>query len=147
MCSRAVDAAKSRETSVAKGSSGRFSGTRGNPQDSLDLGSGSTGAAKPTYVPSPKHDAPHNWGSPNPIKSQAEGQRLLDTGYRDGRQVYNVTADGKIVKFQPDGTPKRGYHSYEVTSQRDIPAAILRRMLADGKITKTIYGKILRNKL
>ena len=43
----------------------------------------------PLYMPSPKHD--EGWGSNNPIKTQEEGQRLLDSGYRDGKQIYNVT--------------------------------------------------------
>ncbi|MBR6959169.1 MAG: hypothetical protein IKH76_01685, partial [Clostridiales bacterium] len=65
-------------------------------------------SSPPTYVPSPKHESGHNRGSENPIKSQSEGQQLLDTGYKDGRQVYNITEKGDIVKFQPDGTPNNG---------------------------------------
>ena len=86
------------------------------------------------YAPSPKHEPGHNWGSENPIKTQEEGQELLDTGYSNGKQLYNVTEDGTIVKFQPDGTPDNGYHSYAIDSPSEIPTSILRQMLADGKI-------------
>ena len=99
----------------------------------------------PVYVPSPKHDD-GGWGSNNPITTQEEGQRLLDTGYHDGKQVYNITSDGVIVKFQPDNTPKNGYHSYEVSKPRDIPAGILKQMLDDGKISRAEYNKIRKGK-
>ena len=60
----------------------------------------------PVYDLTLKHDK-GGWGSNNPIKSQEEGQRLLDSGY----------------------------HSYEVSKPRDIPAGILKQMLSDGKIS------------
>lgn len=99
----------------------------------------------PVYNPSPKHDK-GGWGSSNPIKTQEEGQRLLDSGYRDGKQVYNVTDNGTIVKFQPDNTPNNGYHSYEVSKPRDIPSNILKQMLSDGKISRAEYTKIRKGK-
>lgn len=99
----------------------------------------------PIYIPSPKHDK-GGWGSNNPIKTMEEGQQLLDSGYHDGKQVYNVTDDGTIVKFQPDNTPNNGYHSYEVSKPRDIPPSILKQMLSDGIITKTEYNKIRKGK-
>lgn len=103
-------------------------------------------SAPPHYNPSPKHELGHNWGSENPIKSSSEGQYLLDTGYQSGRQVYNVTENGKIVKFQPDGTPENGFHAYEVSSPRDIPSAVLKQMLNDGKITRAEYNRLRKGK-
>lgn len=133
----------------AKKPSGRFSGTRGNPQGSLPLGDGgSDDAPKPTYAPSPKHEPGHNWGSENPIRTQEEGQRLLDTGYSNGKQIYNVTDDGTIIKFQPDGTPENGYHPYVIESVDEIiPRTILRQMMKDGKISKHRYNQILGGNL
>ena len=101
---------------------------------------------KPVYEPSPKHEEGSGWGSKNPIVTQGEGQKLLDTGYRDGKQIYNVTDDGKIVKFQPDNTPKNGYHSYEVSKPRDIPSRVLKKMLSDGKISKAQYNRLRKGK-
>lgn len=100
----------------------------------------------PTYIPSPKHNPGSGWGSENPISSPTEGQHLLETGYRQGRQIYNVTSDGGIVKFQPDGTPQNGYHSYKVTSPRDIPSSVLKKMLEDGLISRAQYNRIRRGK-
>lgn len=85
-------------------------------------------------------------GSDNPIKNSEEGQKLLDSGYPDGWQVYNVTSEGKIVKFQPDHTPENGYHAYEVSTPRDIPSSILRKMLEDGVISKSDYNKYRKGK-
>lgn len=99
----------------------------------------------PKYVPSPKHDE-GGWGSKNPIKTKTEGQYLLDTGYKDGKQVYNVTDSGIIVKFQPDNTPENGYHSYEVDNPRDIPNKIRKHMEKDGKISKSVSNKIRKGK-
>ncbi len=99
------------------------------------------------YKPSPKHNEIGGWGSINPIKSQEEGQNLLDTGYKKGKQIYNVTSDGKIVKFQPDNTPENSYHSYEVKNQREIPNDVLKDMLKDGKISNSLYNKIRKGKL
>lgn len=100
----------------------------------------------PVYVPSPKHEAGHNWGSENPIKSEKEGQYLLDTGYPHGKQIYNITENGKLVKFQPDGTPNNGYHAYEVFSPPDIPPSVLKSMAEDGKISRSDYRKFLKGK-
>lgn len=143
MCSRAVGVARSQGPSVAKGASGLFNGTRGNPQTKIDL---DAEGATATYAPSPKHEPGYGWGSENPIVSIAEGQRLLDSGYVSGRQVFNVTEDWEIVKFQPDGTPQNGYHAYKVTGPRDIPATVLRRMYKDGKITRSTYNKLRKGK-
>lgn len=132
----------------AKGDSTLFGGTRGKLQGRLDLeGDGEGATPKPTYVPSPKHEPGHNWGTENPIKTQEEGQRLLDTGYSDGKQIYNVTDDGIIIKFQPDGTPENGYHPYAITKAEDIPASVLRQMVRDGKITKNKSKKASKGKL
>ena len=98
------------------------------------------------YAPSPKHDEKHGWGSVNPIKSQLEGQMLLDEGFWEGRQVYNVTDEGKIVKFQPSGTSNNEYHSYEVSKPRDIPSSILKQLLNAGKITRSEYNKLRKGK-
>ena len=100
----------------------------------------------PQYNPSPKHEPGHNWRSENPIKSIEEGQNLLDTGYKDGKQIYNITKDGKIVKFQPDNSPVNGYHSYVVYGPPDVPPSILRHMLNDGKISKSEYKKLMKGK-
>ncbi len=99
----------------------------------------------PKYAPSPKHE-PGGWGSENPIKSPQEGQHLLETGYKNGKQVYNITNDGTIVKFQPANTPGNEYHSYKVDSPRDIPASVLKDMLKDGKISRAEYNKIRKGK-
>ena len=136
--------------------SGLGHGTTGSPQGNIkeqeypsqaSANEASTGDSKaPVYAPSPKHEPGHNWGSENPIKTQEEGQHLLDTGYKDGKQVYNITDDGKLVKFQPDGTPNNGYHAYEVFSPPDIPPSVLKQMLDDGKISKSDYKKYLKGK-
>ena len=129
-------------------------GTNGSPQESIEeqIYSGQVDANEneeedkaPVYVPSPKHDK-GGWGSNNPIKTQEEGQQLLDSGYSDGKQIYNITKDGKFVKFQPDNTPNNGYHSYEVSKPRDIPGSVLKQMLTDGKISKAEYNKIRKGK-
>lgn len=98
------------------------------------------------YQPSPKHKPPHNWGSKDPITSQTEGQTLLDTGYKAGRQIYNITKNGEIVKFQPTGTADNEYHAYEVTSYPDIPPEVLKKMYEDGKFSKAVYHKYLKGK-
>ncbi len=131
-------------------------GTVGSPQGNIEeheypalldsIESGDRVTSPPTYIPSPKHEEGHNWGSENPIKTQTEGQHLLDTGYRDGKQVYNVTDSGIIVKFQPDNTPQNGYHSYEVSKPRDIPASVLKKLLNDGKITRSQYNRLRKGK-
>jgi hypothetical protein len=140
---------------TATSNSGQGHGTRGSAQVTMDElvypskvdsnESDSNFDAYPKYVPSPKHDA-GGWGSSNPIKTQEEGQRLLDSGYHYGRQIYNVADDGSIVKFQPDNTPDNGYHSYEVSKPRDIPSSVLKKMLEDGKISKSQYRKIRKGK-
>lgn len=141
---------------AANSDSGLSNGTNGSPQSTFEeqlypeqASANESSASQqpvPKYAPSPKHEPGHNFGSPNPIKSVQEGQRLLDTGYQDGKQIYNVTAEGKIVKFQPDNTPNNGYHAYEVSKPRDIPAPVLKQMYKDGKITKSEYKKILKGK-
>ena len=131
-------------------------GSSGSPQSTMDeqiypsvakgneQGNGQKNP--PHYDPSPKHEPGHNWGSENPIKSKAEGQKLLNSGYSSGKQIYNVTKDGVIVKFQPDNTPGNGYHAYKVSKPRDIPSSVLKQMLADGKITKTDYNRLRKGK-
>ncbi|MCQ2405762.1 MAG: hypothetical protein MJ067_00910 [Oscillospiraceae bacterium] len=140
---------------AATNDSGEGHGTNGSPQETIEEliypakvelnENGGSNESTPVYVPSPKHEK-GGWGSNNPIKTQEEGQRLLASGYKDGKQVYNVTDDGTIVKFQPDNMPNNGYHSYEVSKPRDIPASILKQMLSDGKITKVEYNKIRKGK-
>lgn len=136
------------------GNSGYGHGSTGAPQLGLEeqvygnKASDNEALAKnspPTYVPSPKHES-GGWGSPNPIKSQEEGQKLLDTGYHQGKQIYNVTKDKDIVKFQPDNTPANGYHAYGVSSPKDIPPSILKKMYNDGKISKKEYNKYVKGK-
>lgn len=136
---------------AATESTGLGHGTNGSPQVSIEEQAYPlqavandalvTEAKTPVYAPSPKHDPERGWGSENPIRVYEEGQRLLDTGYHEGKQVYNITANGKIIKFQPDGTPDNGYHPYEVYGPPDVPINILRKMLNDGKITKAEYNK------
>lgn len=98
------------------------------------------------YVPTQKHDPKAGFGSPNPIKTQEEGQRLLDTGIEDGKQVYNITEKGAVVKFQPDNTPEHGYHAYQVSSARDIPPNVLREMRDVGLITEAEYNRLRKGK-
>ena len=100
----------------------------------------------PRYNPSPKHEPGSNWGSENPIRSQEEGQHLLDTGYHYGKQIYNVTSKGTVVKFQPDNTPGNGHHSYMVSKPRDIPSAVLKAMLKDGVISRPVYNRLRKGK-
>ena len=136
--------------------SGIGHGSNGAPQTSVEeqvypnkAAENEVEAAKPkppVYVPSPKHNPGSGWGSENPISTMSEGQKLIDTGYQQGRQIYNVTSNGEIVKFQPDGTPQNGYHSYLVTGPRDIPASVLKQMLKDGLISKAQYNKIRKGK-
>lgn len=116
------------------------------PEKSSEVEAAAANPPSPTYVPSPKHNPGSGWGSENPITSAEEGQKLLETGYQQGRQIYNVTSRGEIVKFQPDGTPQNGYHSYRVSSPRDIPSAVLKQMLEDGLISKVQYNKLRRGK-
>ena len=75
-----------------------------------------------------------------------EGQELLDSGYQHGKQYYNITKEGKIVKFQPDNSPDNGYHSYQIYSPPDIPPTVLKQMYKDGKITKSDYKKLMKGK-
>ena len=141
---------------AATNNSGLGHGTNGAPQGQIEEQAYSEKAmanevavqqqTPPVYAPSPKHETGHNWGSENPITSQSEGQLLLSTGYKSGRQIYNVTKDGHIVKFQPDGTPQNGYHPYKVTSPRDIPPSVLKKLRDDGKITRSDYIKLLKGK-
>lgn len=141
---------------ASTGDSGNGNGSSGAPQKSMQENDYPDKVAQnekqsstpppPHYAPSPKHDPGHNWGSENPIQTQSEGQQLLDTGYRHGRQVYNITSKGKIVKFQPDGTPDNGFHAYEVSKPRDIPAPILKSMYQDGIISRAMYNKLRKGK-
>ena len=134
---------------------GQGHGTQGSPQQTVeeqvypsqvDANENVGNADKPpVYAPSPKHDK-GGWGSNNPIKTHEEGQRLLESGYPDEKQIYNVTDSGVIVKFQPDNTPTNGYHSYEVFKSRDIPASILKMLLNDGKISRAEYNKFRKGK-
>ena len=135
--------------------SGLGHGTNGSPQKTMDeliypvqeeINEKIRKSEKaPIYEPSPKHEK-GGWGSNNPIKSKKEGQRLLDSGYHDGKQIYNITDNGTIVKFQPDNTPDNGYHSYEVSKPRDIPSNFLKQLLKDGKISRAEYNRIRKGK-
>lgn len=93
-----------------------------------------------------KHAEKGGWGSPNPISSNEEGQHLLDSGYPDGKQVYNVTKDGKIVKFQPANTPTNEYHSYEINKPRDLPSKVRKQMEKDGLLSKSDSNKLRKGK-
>ena len=135
--------------------SGEGHGSSGSPQTNLEeyiypnqvsINELLSDVVPPTYVPIRKHEPGSNWGSENPIKTQAEGQRLLDTGIHDGKEVYNVTDEGKVVKFMPDNTPQNGYHAYEVSKPRDIPSSILRRLLEANKISRAEYSRLLIGK-
>ena len=95
------------------------------------------------YAPTPKHE-PGGWGTLNPIPNKEVGQKLLETGYKNGKQIYNIMENGTIVKFQPDNSD--GYHAYEVSKPRDIPGDILKKFLLDGKITKAEYNKLIKGK-
>lgn len=136
--------------------SGLGHGTNGSPQGSIEeffyqqkVKENEISAekiTKPVYKPSPKHEPGHNWGSKNPINTSTEGQHLLETGYKSGKQIYNVTSDGKLVKFQPDNSPDNGYHAYEVFSPPDVPPSVLKQMVNDGKISRIDYKKFLKGK-
>jgi hypothetical protein len=73
--------------------SGEGHGSGGSPQTNIEeyiypnqvsINEMLSDATPPKYVPTRKHEPGSNWGSENPIKTQAEGQRLLDTGLREG---------------------------------------------------------------
>lgn len=134
--------------------SGQGHGSSGTKQKSIeellysakvDVNEASVETKKSVYEPTAKHEK-SGWGSYNPIRTKEEGQTLLESGYKDGKQVYNITADGIIVKFQPDNTSNHGYHAYGVTKPRDIPARVLKQMLSDGKITRTQYNQFRKGK-
>lgn len=140
---------------AATSNSGLGHGTQGSPQQSVEehlypaqsvFNEGLGGDTLPVYEPSPKHEPGHNWGSENPITDPLEGQHLLDTGYHDGKQIYNITSTGQLVKFQPDGTPQNGFHAYGVAGPPDVPPRILKQMLSDGRISKSQYKKFLKGK-
>lgn len=101
-------------------------------------------SAAKKYIPSPKHEI-GGWGSPNPIKSKKEGQKLLNTGISDGKQIYNITKGGKFVKFQPDNSPNNGYHAYEITKLSDLPQRVAKKMYSSGLIDFKTYKKLLKN--
>ena len=136
---------------TSTGDSGKASGTKGSPQTSLEnftseaIAKENSYGKDMVYSPTPKHED-GGWGSPNPIKSQEEGQELLDTGYKDKKQVYNITKDKKLVKFQPANTPNNEYHAYEVSHPRDIPSVVMKKMLNDGVISKSDYNKLRKGK-
>ena len=67
--------------------------------------------------------------------------------YINCKQVYNVTSDGKIVKFQPDNSPENGYHSYEVSGPRDIPTNVRKEMENDGKFCRAESNKLKKGKV
>lgn len=96
----------------------------------------------PKYAPSPKHEK-GGWGSLNPVKSKEEGERLLKTGYKKpgGKQIYNITEEGKIIVYQPDNTG--GYHCYEI---KKLPPKVLKIMRKDGKIRNNEFNEIRKNK-
>ena len=116
------------------------------PNEQSSVEKDNTHTLPPKYKPSPKHVPEHGWGTDNPIKTVSEGQHLLDTGIHDGKQIYNITKEGKIVKFQPDNTPENGYHSYEVSKPRDIPTSVLKQMLEKGLISRTEYNRLRKGK-
>jgi len=136
---------------AATHNSGIGHGSIGSPQENIEemayIDKVETNENKekkpPVYKPIRKHDPEHSFknASVNPIKSKEEGQHLLDTGIMHGKQIYNVTEDGKIVKFQPDNTPENGYHAYEVSSLRDIPSKVLKELFNRGRISKVQYNK------
>lgn len=140
---------------AATENSGIGHGTSGSPQESIEeqiypqkVSENQSNASNspPVYSPSPKHEPNSGWGSANPISSKEEGQKLLDSGIHKGKQVYNVTKSGKIVKFQPSSTPNNEYHAYEVTKPRDVPSSVLKQLLNQGKITKAEYNKFRKGK-
>ena len=126
--------------------SGQGSGTSRAPQTTLENNIADHSAKvndsskKKVYAPTRKH-AKGGYGSENPISSDAEGQHLLDTGCQDGKQIYNVTKDGKIVKSQPANTPNNEYHSYKVNKPRDLPSRVRKRMDCSLSPYQTNYGK------
>ena len=65
--------------------SGLAHGTSGSPQTTIDNSALEQKVNElkvtPKYVPTKKHDV-GGFGSPNPVKIQKEGQKLLDTGYK-----------------------------------------------------------------
>ena len=98
------------------------------------------------YNPNPKHDK-NGWGTPNPITSIEEGQTLIDTGLEIGTQIYNITEKGEIVKYQPDNTPEKGYHPYQIHTNRDLPIDVIKKWYKQGRISKSEYNKLRKGKI
>ena len=98
------------------------------------------------YVPNPKHNE-KGWGSRNPIIEKGEGQDLIDKGTRDGKQIYNITPRGELVKYQPDNTPEKGYHPYEIYKNKDLPVSVIREWYKIGRISKAEYNRLIKGKI
>ncbi|MBF0366700.1 MAG: hypothetical protein HQK50_14095 [Oligoflexia bacterium] len=96
------------------------------------------------YAPTAKH-GPGGFGSPNPIPDIQTGQKLLDASISSElkKQRFNIH-DGKIIKFQPDGTG--GWHSYELTKdiQQQVPSDVFKQMLDKKLITPAEFKKFLK---
>ena len=98
------------------------------------------------YDPSIKHDPQAGWGSENPIPDQETGQKLLDSAYSlsKNKQLYNIY-NGKIIKFQPDGT-SGNWHAYQVkNTSTEVPVDVYKQMMKEKVIDKKVYNKLIHN--
>lgn len=98
------------------------------------------------YDPSIKHDPQAGWGSENPIPDQETGQKLLDSAYSSSKnkQLYNIY-NGKIIKFQPDGT-SGNWHAYQVkNTSTEVPVDVYKQMMKEKVIDKKVYNKLIHN--
>ena len=79
-------------------------------------------------------------------KNPEDAQRCLELAYSSDKtkQLYYVYK-GKLIKFQTHRPGK--WHAYEVINPAtEVPTDVLRKMLADGLITKVQYNKWLKGK-
>ena len=93
------------------------------------------------YVPSPKHDTLHGWGTPMDL-SDSQGQELLNNSTLVGKQRYGL-AGGKIYEFQPDNAG--GWHAYPIPGN-EAPPSFLRGLRDRGEISNADYSRMLRGR-
>jgi filamentous hemagglutinin len=95
------------------------------------------------YVPTPKHDLLHGWGTRMDL-DHSTAQKVLDRGVvgPNGKQIYGYR-DGRLYKFQPDNAG--GFHGYPVSSS-DVPLATLREMRDAGTISEAQYRRFVKDR-
>ncbi|MBF0314875.1 MAG: hypothetical protein HQK52_15745 [Oligoflexia bacterium] len=132
---------------MSGGSGGSNNSDKENRNDERDKKEDSSGVKAESevnkYAPTAKH-GPGGFGSQNPIQDIETGQKLLDTSIASElkKQRFNIY-DGKIIKFQPEGTGS--WHSYELNEKikQQVPIDVLKEMLKKNMITNAQYKKFL----